>query len=40
MKKLRIAVICYGNVGRFTVEAVKASEDMELAGVVRMTKNI
>lgn len=40
MKKLRIAVIGYGNVGRFTVEAINASEDMELAGVVRRTKSL
>lgn len=35
MKKLRIAVVGYGNVGRYAVEAIRAAEDMELAGVVR-----
>ncbi len=40
MKKLRIVVIGYGNVGKFTVEAVKASPDMELAGVVRRAKSL
>ncbi len=40
MNKLRIAVIGYGNVGRFTVEAVNASTDMELAGVVRRKESL
>jgi diaminopimelate dehydrogenase len=35
MKTLRIAVVGYGNIGRFAVEAVQAAPDMELAGVVR-----
>lgn len=35
MQKIRIAVVGYGNVGRKAVEAVQASPDMELAGVVR-----
>ncbi|MCL2829906.1 MAG: diaminopimelate dehydrogenase [Betaproteobacteria bacterium] len=35
MKTLRIAVVGYGNIGRFSVEAVQAAPDMELAGVVR-----
>ena len=35
MKKLRIAVVGYGNVGRYAVEAVQSAEDMELVGVVR-----
>lgn len=35
MKKLRIAVVGYGNVGKYAVEAVQAAEDMELVGVVR-----
>lgn len=35
MKKLRIAIVGYGNVGRYAVEAVRAADDMELAGVVR-----
>lgn len=32
---IRIAVIGYGNIGQFAVEAVQAAPDMELAGVVR-----
>lgn len=34
-KTLRIAVVSYGNIGRFAVEAVRETPDMELAGVVR-----
>ncbi len=40
MNKLQIAVIGYGNVGRFTVEAVRAAEDMELVGVVRRASSM
>lgn len=40
MNKLQIAVIGYGNVGRFTVEAVRAAEDMDLVGVVRRASSI
>lgn len=35
MKKIRAAVVGYGNVGKFTVQALKASEDFEIAGIVR-----
>jgi diaminopimelate dehydrogenase len=35
MSKIRVAVVSYGNIGRFAVEAVDAAPDMELAGVVR-----
>ena len=35
MDKLRVAVVGYGNVGRYALEAVQAAPDMELAGVVR-----
>lgn len=38
MKKIRVAVVGLGNIGRFAVEAVLAAPDMELAGVVRRTK--
>lgn len=33
--KIRVAVVGYGNIGKFAIEAVQASEDMDLAGVVR-----
>ena len=32
---IRLAVIGYGNIGRYAVEAVQEAKDMELAGVVR-----
>ncbi len=35
MTKIRVAVVSYGNIGKYAVEAVKAAPDMELAGVVR-----
>ena len=35
MKKIRAAVVGYGNIGKFTVEALEASEDFEIAGIVR-----
>ncbi|MDG5798803.1 diaminopimelate dehydrogenase [Marinilabiliaceae bacterium ANBcel2] len=35
MSKIKIAVVSYGNIGKFAVEAVNAAPDMELAGVVR-----
>ena len=35
MKKIRAAVVGYGNIGRYTVEALEASNDFEIAGIVR-----
>ena len=35
MKKIRAAVVGYGNIGKFTIEALEASDDFEIAGVVR-----
>ena len=35
MKKIRAAVVGYGNIGRFTVEALEAAVDFEIAGIVR-----
>ncbi len=35
MEKLKIAIVGYGNIGRFTLEAVEAASDMECVGVVR-----
>ena len=35
MDKLRIAVVGYGNIGRYSLEAVEAAPDMECVGVVR-----
>ncbi len=35
MTKIRAAVVGYGNIGKFTVEALEASDDFEIAGIVR-----
>ena len=35
MKKIRAAVVGYGNIGQFTIQALEAAEDFEIAGVVR-----
>lgn len=35
VKKIRAAVVGYGNIGKFTLEALKASDDFEIAGIVR-----
>ncbi len=35
MKKIRVAVVGYGNIGRFTLEALEAAPDFEIAGIVR-----
>lgn len=35
MKKKRLAIVGYGNIGRFTLEAVEASPDFEIAGIIR-----
>ncbi|MDR2894595.1 MAG: diaminopimelate dehydrogenase [Alistipes sp.] len=35
MKKIRAAVVGYGNIGKYVVEALEAAADFEVAGVVR-----
>ena len=35
MNKIRAAVVGYGNVGRFALEALEAAPDFEVAGIVR-----
>lgn len=35
MKKIRAAIVGYGNIGRFTLEALQAAPDFEIAGIVR-----
>ena len=35
MKRIRAAVVGYGNIGKFTVEALEAAPDFEIAGIVR-----
>ena len=35
MKKIRAAVVGYGNIGQYTVQALEAAKDFEIAGIVR-----
>lgn len=35
MKKIRAAIVGYGNIGKFTLEALLESPDFEVAGIVR-----
>ncbi|MBR1541077.1 MAG: diaminopimelate dehydrogenase [Bacteroidaceae bacterium] len=35
MKKIRAAIVGYGNIGRFALEALQAAPDFEIAGIVR-----
>ncbi|MCQ2200786.1 MAG: diaminopimelate dehydrogenase [Bacteroidales bacterium] len=35
MGKIKAAVVGYGNIGRYTIEALEAAPDFEIAGVVR-----
>ena len=35
MKKIRAAVVGYGNIGQYAIQALQAAEDFEIAGVVR-----
>jgi len=35
MKKIRAAIVGYGNIGRYVLEAIEASQDFEVAGIVR-----
>ena len=35
MKKIRAAVVGYGNIGRYTVQALQEAPDFEIAGIIR-----
>ncbi len=35
MEKIKVAIVGYGNIGKYALEAVEASSDMECAGIVR-----
>lgn len=35
MKKIRAAVVGYGNIGRYAIEALEVAPDFEIAGIVR-----
>lgn len=35
MKKIRVAIVGYGNIGKYVLEALEASTDFEIAGIIR-----
>ena len=35
MKKIRAAIVGYGNIGRYALQALEAATDFEVAGIVR-----
>jgi diaminopimelate dehydrogenase len=37
MEKIKVAIVGYGNIGKYALEALEASSDMECVGVVRRT---
>ena len=39
MKKIRAAIVGYGNIGKYVMDALEASEDFEVAGIVRRNAN-
>lgn len=39
MKKLRAAIVGYGNIGKYVLDAILASPDFEVAGIVRRNPN-
>ena len=39
MKKIRAAIVGYGNIGRYTLDALVEAEDFEIAGIVRRNAN-
>ena len=40
MKKIRAAVVGYGNIGKYVVEALEAAADFEIAGIVRRASSL
>jgi len=39
MKQIRAAIVGYGNIGKYVLEAIQASPDFEVAGLVRRSLN-
>jgi len=35
MKRIRTAIVGYGNIGKYVLEALKTAPDFEIAGIVR-----
>lgn len=40
MNKINVAIVGYGNIGKFAVDAVNAAPDMELVGIVRRPSSL
>lgn len=40
MTKVKVAIVGYGNIGKYSLQAVKASKDLELVGVVRRAESL
>ena len=40
MKKIRAAIVGYGNIGKYAVQALETAPDMEVAGIVRRNGDI
>lgn len=40
MTKIKVAIVGYGNIGKYAVEAVEAASDMELVGIVRRSSSV
>ena len=40
MNKIRAAVVGYGNIGKYVVEALEAAADFEIAGIVRRASSV
>lgn len=40
MKKIRAAVVGYGNIGQYAIEALEAAADFDIAGIVRRNPSV
>jgi diaminopimelate dehydrogenase len=40
MTKVKVAIVGYGNIGKYSLQAVKAAQDLELVGVVRRAESL
>ncbi len=40
MKKIKAAVVGYGNIGKYVIEALEAAADFEIAGIVRRASSL
>ena len=40
MKRIRAAVVGYGNIGKYVVEALEAAADFEIAAIVRRASSV